>query len=35
MNTQFLTPIEENEYLVPDPNRKITNITNELSDTHK
>jgi hypothetical protein len=26
---------EENEYLVPDPNRIMIAITNELSDTHK
>jgi hypothetical protein len=26
---------EENEYPVPDPNRKMINITNELSDHHK
>jgi hypothetical protein len=26
---------EENEYSVPDPKRKMINITNELSDAHK
>jgi hypothetical protein len=26
---------EENEYLVPDPNRTMINITNAHSDTHK
>jgi hypothetical protein len=26
---------EENEYLVPDPNGIMINITNELSDIHK
>jgi hypothetical protein len=26
---------EENEYPVPDPNRTMINITNELSYTHK
>jgi hypothetical protein len=26
---------KENEYTVPDPNRTMINITNELSDTHK
>jgi hypothetical protein len=26
---------EENEYSVPNPNRTMINITNELSDTHK
>jgi hypothetical protein len=25
---------EENGYLVPDPNKTMTNITNEPSDTH-
>jgi hypothetical protein len=26
---------EENEYLVPDTNRTMINVTNELSDIHK
>jgi hypothetical protein len=26
---------EENEFSVPDPNRTMINITNELSDAHK
>jgi hypothetical protein len=26
---------EENEYPVPNPNKTMINITNELSDTHK
>jgi hypothetical protein len=26
---------EENKYSVPDPNKTIINITNEVSDTHK
>jgi hypothetical protein len=26
---------EKNEYPVPDPDRTMVNITNELSDTHK
>jgi hypothetical protein len=25
----------ENEYPVPDPNKTMINVTNELSDTHK
>jgi hypothetical protein len=26
---------EENEYPVPDPNKTMINVTNELSETHK
>jgi hypothetical protein len=26
---------EENEYVVPDPNRTMINITNDLNDAHK